>query len=702
MDKQRGRQRIEMIRGRWISFRIMAIELQSATVALIGYFLWGMPGLWAGLAYMLLFGAYFLRKLPTKAEVTIWLNQEFPELEDSTGILLKQEADWNLLEQLQAAKITPRLELLKLPLSFYKSVWYTILFGIIGIILCVVIQIRRGNDIVSTAPTFPTTLTEKVIPGIQKVNITIVPPAYTGLATRSQASFHITTEDSSEVRWEIHTHAVPGSIILQFSDSTQLRMIPDSSGTTWHVAKRITHTGFYQVKMDSILSGFYQLQLIPDQPPLIKVSSPAPNTTIDFGRPPLVNIHAQLSDDYGLKSAAIVATIASGSGEAVKFKEQQFAFDQGLPDHPKLLNASKTLNLANLGMKPRDELYFHIAVTDTRQQQTLSDVYIVTLPDTAALFSLDGMVNAVNIKPEYFRSQRQIILETEALIHDKDSLGTTRFNSKSNELGTDQKLLRLRYGKFLGEESESNVGDPRVEDHDHDHGDHDHQTENGADFGNAAKILDEFTDKHDNAEDATFFDPEIKKQLKATLTEMWKAELQLRLYKPQEALPYEYKALRLLKDLQQKSRAFVPKTGTKTTPLKPEKRLTGEQDKISPAVMKQIRDYNDPDAVIRAGIAVLDGHVSPEQLTNNNNATVLRQSLARLTTAASREPGKYLNAMAALQRIVQGQFKHTDPVLAQQGLWKLLSPAVMPQPAQQQPGLLQDYYFRNIKKTANP
>ncbi len=700
MNKQRGRQRIEMIRGRWISFRIMAIELQSATVALLGYVLWGIPGIWAGLAYMLLFGAYFLRKLPTREEVTVWLNQEYPELEDSTGILLKKEEDMNLLEQLQVAKISPRLELLKLPLSFYKSVWYTILFGIIAMILCVIIQIRRSNEIICALPVPPKMLTEKVIPGIQSVKITITPPSYTGMPIRSQGSFHITAEDSSVIHWEIHTRAVPGIITLQFSDSSQLRMVPDSTGSIWHASKCITHTGFYQVRMDSVLSGFYQLQLIPDQPPLIKVSSPAPNTSIDFGRAPLVNIHAQLSDDYGLKSAAIVATIASGSGEAVKFKEQQFTFDQGLPNHPKQLNASKTLNLASLGMKPGDELYFHIAVTDTRQQQTLSDVYIVTLPDTAALFSLDGMVNAVNIKPEYFRSQRQIILETEALIHDKDSLGTTRFNSKSNELGTDQKLLRLRYGKFLGEESESNVGDPRAEDHDH--GDHDHQPDNGSDFGNAVKILDEFTDKHDNAEDATFFDPEIKKQLKATLTEMWKAELQLRLYKPQEALPYEYKALRLLKDLQQKSRAFVPKTGTKTTPLKPEKRLTGDQDKISPAIIKQIKEHNDPDAVIRAGIAVLDGHVSPQQLTSGNNAAVLRQSLARLTTAASREPGKYLNAMAALQRIVQGTFKNTDPAIAQQGLWKLLSPAVMPQPAQQQPGLLQDYYFRNIKKTANP
>src|SRR5207248_2718954 len=126
-------------------------------------------------------------------------------------------------------------------------------------------------------------------------------------------------------------------------------------------------------------------------------------------------------------------------------------------------------------------------------------------------------------------------------------------------------------GKFLGEETATNIGDTRIEGDDHDH---DHEQEaatNAKDFNNAEKIIDQFSHRHDIAEDASFFDPGTKRQLKATLTEMWEAELRLRTYKPQEALPYEYKALRLLKDLQQKSRAYVAKTSVKTPPLKPEK-----------------------------------------------------------------------------------------------------------------------------------
>ena len=57
-----------------------------------------------------------------------------------------------------------------------------------------------------------------------------------------------------------------------------------------------------------------------------------------------------------------------------------------------------------------------------------------------------------------------------------------------------------------------------------------------ADFSNADKVRDAFTDKHDNAEDATFYEPAIKKQLRATLTEMWNAELRLRTFVPERRI----------------------------------------------------------------------------------------------------------------------------------------------------------------------
>ena len=60
--------------------------------------------------------------------------------------------------------------------------------------------------------------------------------------------------------------------------------------------------------------------------------------------------------------------------------------------------------------------------------------------------------------PEYFRSQRQIIIDSEKLLREKKCIAKETFNARSNSLAYDQKVLRLRYGEFLGEEFESGIG----------------------------------------------------------------------------------------------------------------------------------------------------------------------------------------------------------------------------------------------------
>lgn len=698
--------KIADIRARWVRSQLLRYGLLSialaAPLALFGI----MPAVIGGvLALAAQLWWHQPWRLPEE-EVARYLDQTFPELEDSAALFLKPAADRNLLETLQVDTITPALENLQLPGRFYRPLRQaamTALFMILFTFGWHALNTRMATLPANTAATsVKTNHPEKVLPGINGAQITLQPPAYMRRPARTQPAFNITTPDSSLVRWEIHTNNQVQDLALLFNDSTTLTLQPDAARTTWTATRTVHKSGFYQVSLNGRLSELYQLQLIPDQLPVIRITSPKPYTTIEFGQSTKVNVQASLTDDYGIRDAHIAITVASGSGEAVRFKDQELPFDNNFSAQLPRYQVSKTLNLSAMGLKPGDELYFHIRVTDTRRQENRSDVYIVTLPDTAQLFSMEGMVTGVAFKPEYFRSQRQIILDAEQLLREKDSIGKEKFNSRSNDLGTDQKLLRLRYGKFLGEESESNVGDPRVaaeEGHDHDH-DHHGKEEHGAadpkDFGNAAKVLDEFTDKHDNAEDATFFDAEIKKQLKATLTEMWKSELQLRLYKPQEALPFAYKALRLLKDLQQQSRVYVAKTGVKTTPLKPEKRLTGEQDKIQPRQQKETVAYQDQLLAVRQALAALDAMKAGD--TNINNA-VLRDAQQVLTTQAAATPAVYLPALEAMRRIQLHKGTEKDIRTAQQGLQKILkAPPLQPQsvPSPVSPSLPQ-YYFHHLK-----
>ena len=306
---------------------------------------------------------------------------------------------------------------------------------------------------------------------------------------------------------------------------------------------------------------------------------------------------------------------------------------------------------------------------------------------TIMLMSMNGLVSGTDIKPEFFRSERQIIIETEQLLREKDTISAESFKTRSNDLGIDQKLLRLRYGKFLGQESDA-------EEHDHKEA----EQNSAADFGNAQKMIDEVSHKHDNAEDATFFDAQTKKQLKATLDEMWKAELQLRTIQPKDALPFEYKALKLLKDLQQQTRAFVSKTGSKTTPLKPEKRLTGELDKIIEPVQQQnFQQAADENIVLRKALGILtllqNKEPVPDALT-----TILQEAAIQLSAKAAAEPAVYLSALSAMEKVVKNKYTSQDLLLSGKALQKMIG-GISQLPLQQATapdGKLSEQYFINL------
>jgi hypothetical protein len=341
----------------------------------------------------------------------------------------------------------------------------------------------------------------------------------------------------------------------------------------------------------------------------------------------------------------MIATVASGGGEAVKFKEHHFPLMNSGAAPFQQAQFKKRIDLRSLNMQPGDELYYYIKAIDNHQQEARSDIYILKLSDTAELKEMNGIVNAINVKPDYFRSQRQIIIETEQLLREQDTISIQQFKSRSNELGVDQKLLRLRYGKFLGEESEGNIGDSRFDTDD------DHGAGSSAAFGDANAVIDAYSHKHDNAEDASFFDAETKKQLKAVLTEMWGSELKLRTFFPKDALPFEYKALRLLKELQQSSRAYVAKTNVKTTPLKFEKRLTGELTKILPQPLQfQMLKSTDIETEYRKTMGVLLT-IRAHEIPDANTLAQMQVTLQSLNRLAIDKPSEYLLPYESFKRL---------------------------------------------------
>jgi hypothetical protein len=700
MHKVSGKERLIQLKKQWLFKALLSNMLTALAITLfitisLHKFLslsifWFLPILLILLIVATLFTKS--RKL-NEWDVSRFLNVTNPSLEESAQLVLKPETSLSFLERLQARKVEAELLTLKAPDPYKKQFTASLILLAITVIVSVAllkipIKTTNGNSSVLTNSSINST-PEIVLLEIRNASITITPPAYTRKTVRQQVRFNLLAEEGAKVSWSLQTTVTAKDVKLIFNDGTTLPLAPDAKHLNWRTQRVIRTSGFYQVKLDDKLSELYRIEAIKDQKPNITIQSPKPTTTIEYPEPERVMLRANLADDYGISAAYISATVSSGQGEAVKFKEQKLSFEN-FPAGGKDYHLQKLIDCKSLGMQQGDELYFFISATDNHNQENRSDVYIITLKDTTDMMSMDGLVTALDIKPELFRSERQIIIETEQLLKDKATISVEEFKKKSNDLGTDQKLLRLRYGKFLGEETDNEIG---AEHDDH----HEHENKTGSD--NTSEILDQYTHKHDNAEDATFFDAATKKQLKATLNEMWNAELKLRTFLPKEALPFEYKALRLLKDLQQKSRAYVPKTGFKSTPLKLDKRLTGDLSKITQPTSQQSIPRQDALTIAtRKSLGILEQLKNTAEL-NASSREVLQQAFQQLSSRAANQPGVYLAALASLRKVLNETYRIKDIKNAEQGLQKMSANVErLPYPAGTDNMQLSKQYFINLNK----
>ncbi len=700
--------KIKQVRQRYVLYHLLADACVAATITigavLVLNILLGASFFYAVPVFLIIFGLFIINRrlwLINDTAVAGFLDSAYPELEESSNLLLMEATELNLLQQLQLNKVSAAIDQipvshqaftkrLRLGAIFLVSVSF-LAFAIIGLN----VHWSKSSTLSIQNNTGKNPVKEVILPEVRSVNVTITPPSYTHLAKQEQDKFTIETVEGATVTWKLTTNIPVKKVSLVFNGKEVFPLTnSNDSQSKWTAWKTVDSSGFYQVIIDDKPSDLYQVQVTKDAPPVIQIRTPKQYTYIDAGEKPQVNMQALVTDDYGVSDAMIYATVAKGSGEAVKFKEQKISFSTSFNQTLRSYNLQKTIDLPALGLEPGDELYFYIQARDNHAQLSRTDVYIVSIQDTAQLMSMDGILSGINIKPEYFRSERQIILDAEALIKAKDTLKEANFRDRSNDLGTDQKLLRLRYGKFLGEEAEGNIADPRLEGN---------TLSDPTDFGNGAKIKDEYTDKHDNAEDAQFFDPSVKAQLKATLTEMWKAELQLRLYKPQEALPFAYKALRLLKDLQQKSRSYVAKTAFNPSPLKMEKRLSGDLDKImQPADHQDIKQQHDNFSLLKSAASLLQQLPRLNSL-NSNDYRILQAANLQINNQAAVKPGIYLDAAKAMRRIMAGDKKSliTDVATVETAIQKML-PAAQPAP-QAQPSAsdmgFSKAYFLKLKHT---
>ncbi len=550
----------------------------------------------------------------------------------------------------------------------------------------------------ASLPQVPTSLSEK-LPKIESLQLSLQPPAYTRQRQRNANEPSLEAPIHSQIRWQCQLSRPVDAFQVIWNGKDTTSVVTTGQNTyVWQTTLKASV--FYQIRYgfrgNWLVSPVYTLHAIDDRQPVIMVQKPAPYTLVLYGQKPEVPVVLQLTDDYGLARARLVATVSRGSGESVKFREVALKFTANITGK-RTAQLSKQLDFNSLQMEPGDELYFYAETWDQaiQPQKSRSDTYFVQWEDTTSQNTSVMAGMTLDNMPAYFRSQRQIIIDTEKLLAEKKKLPAQKFRERSNDLGVDQKVLRLRYGQFLGEEFETNIGghehhEQEEDEHDgHDQEDrqektleqlptHEHESTGSTVFGQVGGMLHDYEHRHDVEDVATFFDETMKAQLKAALAHMWQSEIRLRTMRPQEALPNEYKAFELIKSLQQKSRVYVERVGFKPPPLKPaEKRLTGDLNEIK----GQARVW-DAQAVeqayphLRRAVVVLEKfRTEPDKPLVVTEQQVLEKASNELATLILQQPGIRVQTLNDLRQVIAGNRLSTDVVRRmQRQLLALLPP----------------------------
>ncbi len=548
-----------------------------------------------------------------------WLVQQLDaarsDLDDSSGLLLADDAALSPLQRLQRDRLEQRLR--DRPAPDLRPSWSTRTIVPAWLALaatCLAVALwpaARPATVDAPPATRPAAAVEA--PQLLSQSLQLQPPAYTGVASSTTQTLEAEAPVGSTLRWRLRYAPQPRAVDLVFHDGRRIAL--QREGGHWTAALALQASTLYRVVPAGVAGAesapLYRLDAVPDLPPRVRVLAPERGLTLLAPGQRDWLLQFEALDDYGVSTRArLLLTRTEGTGENIRFQEHVRVL-QGRGD-ARSRRFELRLRPADFGLQRGEDLVARLEVLDNRAPQpqlARSASVILRWPPEPVLGAegLDGL--ARQVLPAYFRSQRQIIIDAEALLAERPQLAADEFERRSDLIGVDQRLLRLRYGQFLGEESEGGrapptsdlptsdlptsdlptsdlptsdapaADDAQAHDAPHDDG-HDHAAEGAAPaagFGNVGDVLEAFGHTHDIAEAATLLDPQTRETLRKALGEMWQSELHLRQAAPGEALPYAYRALELIKQVQQAERIYLQRVGTQLPPVDESRRLGGDR-----------------------------------------------------------------------------------------------------------------------------
>ena len=160
-------------------------------------------------------------------------------------------------------------------------------------------------------------------PGVESIEVVQYPPEYTKLKPgKGKNGGHIRAYMGSEVRLAVKTNKPVQEALIALADGWRLPLNPSEEGDSLSGKMILGGAGSYQVRLKDA-HGFsnlapqrYQIDIIPDAYPVVMVTDPEKDLTVEADEQ--VTVKYRASDDFGLKSVYLEVRLGSGRPRRIK------------------------------------------------------------------------------------------------------------------------------------------------------------------------------------------------------------------------------------------------------------------------------------------------------------------------------------------------------------------------------------------------
>ncbi len=286
--------------------------------------------------------------------------------------------------------------------------------------------------------------------GIQSVDVTVVPPTYTGRAAQTlRDPSRVTVLGGSALSLVVRATGeivtmetlAPQDTLAKKGSAFAGKLVADADGYIALQAHRGDRASARR------LIG---LTVLPDSLPHVRVVTPGRDERFPDSHRTL-SLTVEANDDIGLASLTMRYTKVSGSGERFTFVEGQVPLAV-TKSGDRAWTARATWSLESLGLEPGDMVVYRAIAADRRPNggSAESDSYI------AEILAAGGVAApgfAADVEEErYAVSQQMVIVKTERLIARRATMPPAEFADQSAQLAAEQRKVRAEFVFMLGGE----------------------------------------------------------------------------------------------------------------------------------------------------------------------------------------------------------------------------------------------------------